>query len=891
VHEEGREEVTASKVAEFKATLPRVSPELLPGTAAQVARNLKLYSGDLIPTPAPVAFAAAGRSGPIRTLYALRDPGTADLRWLTWSGEVDIATPAADELNEQRFYFTGDGKPKVSTYALAAAGPGPYPAPGGAYDLGLPLPEVTPLATPIAFEPVECASFARDSGGNVTFVTSGPHSLKDGALATISGFSYRTGKYTRTGTTVTVTILDHGLVTGTRIYIEFTSGAATTNSYTVTVATEDTFTVTDTVSGATTGDCRWDIRDLNITTTVTVINPTTISYFSPGAQIGLTPVFKVGTYSQSGTTVTITLAGHGYVNGDKVTATYTTGDAVDGEFTVAGATTDTFTLTAAAALTTSGGVEISALSRPKLDLGGLVQSRNYLYTWYTPWDEESIGSEPSAAIFIKEGQIVTVSALPSTPPAGSTYIRGIRLYRTLSATAQSAEADYFRLATLWFPQPVASVARTGGKVTLVFAEAHKFIEDDRLKLAGCSVAGFDIVDAEVTDVPDRFTVVYEQAGADVATTTATGTVYYDFAENPSEDAARYWGDGTFNFTDDFNFRSLTSILESNDYDPPPEDLQGLTVVQNNILAGFVGNDIYFTEPDKFHAWPGKYKISLEHDIVGLRALGSDLFVMTTGYPYIISGSDPAVLSTSRYATNYPCLSARSIVQTDVGVMYATHEGLAVASLSGGVQIITAVAHSPETWKAALDPATLVATFYDGMYFGAYSTGSFFFRRTEGGGAVGDIIDQSVTFTAAWFDAASGYLYYVAGESGDIFRWDDITQPTLTAVWRSKVFVTPKPFNMGAARVVADYAGVAISPLWGEYDATWAVADTNWFVTEPIRFRLFANKEQVFERQLVSSDVFRLPSGYKTDTYEVEVESVVRIRSLHLGETPTSLARS
>ena len=812
--------MTTSKVAEFKATLPRVSPELLPGTAAQVARNLKLYSGDLIPTPAPVVFAAAGRSGPIRTLHALRDPGTAALRWLTWGSYVDIATPAADELNEQRFYFTGDGKPKVSTYTLAVTGPGPYPASGGAYDLGLPLPEVAPVATPTAFDPVASASFARDSGGNVTFVSAAPHNLKDGALATISGFSYRTGTYARSGTTITVTITGHGLVTGTRIYIEFTSGAATTNSYTVTVVDEDSFTVVDTVSGATTGDCRWDIRDLNITTTITVINPTTISYFSPGAQVGTT-----------------------------------------------------------------------ANTEGKLDLGGLVQSRNYLYTWYTPWDEESIGSEPSAAIFIKEGQIVTVSALPSAPPAGSTYIRGIRLYRTLSATAQSAEADYFRLATLWFPQPVASVARTGGKVTLVFAEAHKFIEDDRLKLAGCSVAGFDIVDAEVTDVPDRFTVIYEQAGADVATTAATGTVYYDFAENPSEDAARYWGDGTFDFTDDFNFRSLTSILESNDYDPPPEDLQGLTVVQNNILAGFVGNDIYFTEPDKFHAWPGKYKISLEHDIVGLRALGSDLFVMTTGYPYIISGSDPAVLSTSRYATNYPCLSARSIVQTDVGVMYATHEGLAVASLSGGVQIITAVAHSPETWKAALDPATLVATFYDGMYFGAYNTGSFFFRRTEGGGAVGDIIDQSVTFTAAWFDAASGYLYYVAGESGDIFRWDDITQPTLTAVWRSKVFVTPKPFNMGAARVVADYAGVAISPLWGEYDATWAVADTNWFVTEPIRFRLFANKEQVFERQLVSSDVFRLPSGYKTDTYEVEVESVVRVRSLHLGETPTSLARS
>ena len=340
--------MTTTKIAEFKGTLPRVSPELLPGTAAQIARDVKLYSGDLIPIPEPVVYANAERTGVLRTLYALRDPDTDELKWLTWANEIDIVTPAADELAEQRFYFTGDGKPKVSTYALATAGLEPYPAIGGYYDLGLPLPTTTTTATPTSFSTVTSASFARDGGGNVTLVTATSHNLKDGALITVSGFSYRTGTYARVGTTITVTINNHGLVTGTRIYIEFTTGGATTNSYTVTVTGTNTFTVIDTVSGAATGDCRWDVRDLNITTTATVINPTTLTYFSPGAQVATT--------------------------------------------------------------TSSDG---------KVDLGGLVQSRNYLYTWYTPWDEESIGSEPSTAIFIKEGQIVTVSGLPTAPPARS----------------------------------------------------------------------------------------------------------------------------------------------------------------------------------------------------------------------------------------------------------------------------------------------------------------------------------------------------------------------------------------------------------------------------------------------------------------------------------------
>lgn len=812
--------MTTTKIAEFKGTLPRVSPELLPGTAAQIARDVKLYSGDLIPIPEPVVYANAERTGTLRTLYALRDPDTDELKWLTWADEIDIVTPAADELAEQRFYFTGDGKPKVSTYALATAGLEPYPATGGYYELGLPLPTTTTTATPTSFSTVTSASFARDGGGNVTLVTATPHNLKDGALITVSGFSYRTGTYARVGTTITVTITNHGLVTGTRIYIEFTTGGATTNSYTVTVTGTNTFTVIDTVSGATSGDCRWDVRDLNITTTATVINSTTLTYFSPGAQVATT--------------------------------------------------------------TSSDG---------KVDLGGLVQSRNYLYTWYTPWDEESIGSEPSTAIFIKEGQIVTVSGLPTAPPAGDNFIRGIRLYRTVASTSQTLDADYFRLATMWFPQAIASVARTGGVVTLKFAEQHKFIKDDRLKLAGCSVAGFDITGAVVTDVPDRFTITYAQAGTATATTVATGTVYYDIAENPPTDPARYWGDATYDFTDDFNFRSLLNILSSNDYDAPPEDLQGVTVIQNSIMAGFVGNDVYFTEPGRFHAWPVKYKTSLEYNIVGMVALGSDLLVMTEGFPYVISGSDPAVLSVTRYSTNYPCLSKRSIVQADVGVMYATHEGLALASFVGGVQIATAPAHSPDTWNEALDPSTIVGAFYDSMYFGSHSTGSFFYRRSQDGQTPGDFVDHELTFTATWFDPLTGALYYTTGDDGDIVRWDDPAQPNADFAWKSKVFISQVPFNMGAARVVADYTGVAVSPIWGDYDVEWGSANVDWFVSEPITFKLYASKSLIFTTTRSNSDVFRLPAGYKTDTYEVEVDGTIRVRAIHLGETPSSLMRS
>jgi hypothetical protein len=97
--------------------------------------------------------------------------------------------------------------------------------------------------------------------------------------------------------------------------------------------------------------------------------------------------------------------------------------------------------------------------------------------------------------------------------------------------------------------------------------------------------------------------------------------------------------------------------------------------------------------------------------------------------------------------------------------------------------------------------------------------------------------------------------------------------------------------MGAARVVGDYIGVTVSPIWDEYNVDWEDADITWDVTEPVTFKLYANKSLVFTTTRGNSDVFRLPAGYKTDTYEVEVNGNVRVRAIHLGETPSSLMRS
>ena len=66
--------------------------------------------------------------------------------------------------------------------------------------------------------------------------------------------------------------------------------------------------------------------------------------------------FKSGTYARSGTTVTVTRAGHGMSNGDVVYADFISGSGTDNYYAIANVATDTFELTDSSSGTTSGNV-------------------------------------------------------------------------------------------------------------------------------------------------------------------------------------------------------------------------------------------------------------------------------------------------------------------------------------------------------------------------------------------------------------------------------------------------------------------------------------------------------------------------------------------------------
>lgn len=788
------------KITGFLGEAPKVSSELLPTSAAQTAYNVKLYSGDLIPYRVPKVVDNTERQGTIETIYPLKNPDTNANVWLSWTTDVDIVTASDASDNEQRFYYTGDVEPRVSTYDLATTGSAPYPASTGYYDLGLDAPTTTVTATATSFSVVSSTHYERDSGNTATFYGNGNHNLRSGNIVTIRDFA----------------------------------GSTEAESFNAS----------------------------NVE--VTVVNATDFQYFSPGSTVSKTA-------------------------------------------------------------NTSG----------RADMAGNTQIRTYIYTHITPWGEESVPSAVSNEIFIKEGQTVTVSNIPTAKPSGDNFVRGVRLYRSVTSASAS---DFFLLDTLWFPTTTATLSRVGSTniATVKLAHPHNLVVGERFKISGTTTdsGNFNVTDGTVLSIVDRLTFTYSNNGGDVSSTAdANGTLFHDVAEL-STLSARYWGDGgAFNFTDDFLVSGLSTIIESEEYDKPKSTMVGLTNISNNMLAGFFDNQLCFSFPDKPHAWPIAHRLTFDENIVAISAADSYILVLTEKYPYIVSGNRPEIMSSQRIDVDYPCVAKKSVVNLGYGVAWATHGGLATYKPGTGIDLVTKVVHDWDTWNESIDPTTIVGQYYNGKYFGSHSASSFIFERDDRVG--GYLTTTQYTFTAAYLDSLTNILYYIDNTLGQIKEWDNSGQVLSPLNWKSKTIVTKDYMNFGAARVIADYTAIDEEVLNQQaFNATVPTTNaTLWTQSQqlgclngptdymlsgnrdinigtlnafpvngddqmvslltivgalPVTFKLFVEKDLVFQATIQSDDIFRLPSGYRSDTFEVEVSGSARIRAIHIGETPNGL---
>jgi len=153
-----------------------------------------------------------------------------------------------------------------------------------------------------------------------------------------------TATYSQSGTTVTISRSDHGLLVGESVYLDYQTGAAVDETLTITSTTQNTFTVTATNPFTTSGnliyylstvfdDSRWTTSRVRLRSI-----PTPVRFFAGERLVDRVVERDPGifsTYSRTGSTVTVNCtAVHGLSTGNKIFVAVTAGLVSSGQYVI-----------------------------------------------------------------------------------------------------------------------------------------------------------------------------------------------------------------------------------------------------------------------------------------------------------------------------------------------------------------------------------------------------------------------------------------------------------------------------------------------------------------------------------------------------------------------------
>lgn len=278
-------------------------------------------------------------------------------------------------------------------------------------------------------------------------------------------------------------------------------------------------------------------------------------------------------------------------------------------------------------------------------------------------------------------------------------------------------------------------------------------------------------------------------------TGSSGTYFYFIAERAASAS---------NFVDNIPVDNFQEMLPSVAWNAPPDGLSGLIAMPNGMMAAFVGRKLYFCEPYRPHAWPEKYVLTTDSDIVGLGAVGTALVIMTKAQPYLAVGSTPDSMQMVKLESNLPCINARGIVDMGFAIAYPSNEGLAAVTASGEAKLVSDQIMSRDDWLA-IDPKTIIGGQLSGRYVAFYDTQDANGTQMRGAvfldlGTTPYLIRTNTAVSAAYFEVETSALYFLGKGEVDIYRMDSPTGDKESYYWKSKDFHSIMPLSYAAIQV-------------------------------------------------------------------------------------------
>ena len=527
---------------------------------------------------------------------------------------------------------------------------------------------------------------------------------------------------------------------------------------------------------------------------------------------------------------------------------------------------------------------------------GAAESRFYVYTFYSDWDEESSPSPPSALATGKEDGTFTLSNMQTAPPNSGS---------------------------------VSGAVHAAGVVTVTVAAAHFLRPGDEVSLSG--VGGMtDLNGAFVVlsaPTPTIFTVAlstaqtYSSGGTWVRIApwgACTKRIYRTTGSTGDFQLVADGVTGTSYVDSALVANILGDSLVSDGWAPPPPDMEGLTALSNGVMAGFRrgGRTICLSEPYQPHAWPEAYQIRVPDVVVTLTAYDTTLVALTAGPPVVISGVEPGQVVPVRHPKPMPCLSRAGACSVSDAAIYVSKLGLVRVDLSGAA-LFTDALFSAEDWDA-LSPATMRLA-YDGQNVIMSTTVGKRLWLLDTTAAGGGLTTATQAAECIRLDEANGNVYLSDGSA--VYRFNDPAAAPRSMDWWSREFVVGKPMNIGAAKVetLAAYsaqaeariaqeradtqadnaAKIAAGSVRGAFNARpynvveFAGSDLQALPSGSVAtsFSLYVGDSLIFSATVPDGKAFRLPAGYRADAFSVRVQSNTQVRAIVFGDTPGALAQA
>lgn len=283
---------------------------------------------------------------------------------------------------------------------------------------------------------------------------------------------------------------------------------------------------------------------------------------------------------------------------------------------------------------------------------------------------------------------------------------------------------------------------------------------------------------------------------------------------------------------------LGEALSTEGYDPPPATMTGLISFASGLLAGFVGNKLYLSEPYFPYAFPEEYIKEVESTIIALGSYQNILVIATQTGPYTGTGIDPLSMEIDKVPSAEGCVAARGLVSSPYGVIYPSPNGLIRFAPGTGLPVnATRDIYTQDQWQA-LALSSLISCFFDERYFG-------FFKDTATGFYF-DFLDETPYFVTLalntypstnalqikdlYVDPTSDTLFLLvlsADESYYILKFNKHATNKLTGTWKSKVYSLDRPDNMGAYRLKKATGSVTLKTYPGgtEKDSITVTTET------------------------------------------------------------------